>query len=57
MRATLKSEVTGKIVAMTSSLDTDDYVQFLRELAEWAENEASLEEYKKEAYDDSEEEY
>ena len=57
MRATLMKEVKNKIVAMTSSLETDDYVSFLRELAEWAENEASLEEFKKEEYEDSEEEY
>jgi hypothetical protein len=44
MRQTM-NDVKQYIKEMTDSLETEAYIEFMRELGEWANNQAELQEY------------
>jgi hypothetical protein len=48
MKQTLR-DVKGYIIEMTSEMDCEAYIEFMRELSEWASSQADLQEYNEES--------
>lgn len=50
------NDIKNYIQLHTSDMENDDYINFMRELAEWAENQANLTEYREENLEEFNEE-